>query len=147
MYYVRNKSKKRVINIVTVGGILLLITGILCGCSVEKANRTKVKDLEYQIVAQEDVPEELLVQINEKKAADFKMTYETSENLYIVRGYGEQATGGYSIQVKEIYLSTNAVFFQTELIGPRKGETITKSPSYPYIIIMTKKVDKNVVFE
>lgn len=119
----------------------------LCGCSVEKANRTKVEDLDYQIVAQEEIPEELLKQIEEKKAADFKMTYETPEKKYLVRGYGERTTGGYSIQIKELYLSTNAVFFKTELIGPRKGETITKSPSYPYIVIMTEKVDKNIVFE
>ena len=64
-----------------------------------------------------------------------------------MRGYGEQATGGYSIQIKELYLSNNAAFFQTELIGPRKGETITKSPSYPYIVVVTEKVDKNLVFE
>ena len=125
----------------------LLLTGALCGCTVEKANRTKVRDLDYQIVAPENIPEELLQQIEQKKAADFKMTYETPEQLYIVRGYGEQATGGYSIQVKELYLSNNAVFFATEIIGPRKGETITKSPSYPYIVVVTEKVDKNLVFE
>lgn len=125
----------------------MLATGWLCGCSVEKANRTKERDLDYQIATPEEIPEELLVQIEEKKAADFKMTYETPEQLYIVRGYGEQATGGYSIQVKELYLSNNAAFFQTELIGPRKGEVITKSPSFPYIVVVTEKVDRNVVFE
>ena len=142
-----NKSKKRVINSTTVGIVLLLIMGAISGCSVEKANRTNVRDLDYQIVAPEEIPKELLSQIEEKKAADFKMTYETPEQLYIVRGYGEQETGGYSIQVKELYLSNNAIFFQTELIGPRKGEMITKSPSYPYIVIVTEKVDKNLVFE
>lgn len=129
------------------GIITLLFAAVLSGCTVEKANRTKIKDLEYQIVSQEEIPQELLQQIEEKKAADFKMTYETPEKLYIVRGYGEQATGGYSIQIKELYLSNNAVFFETEIIGPRKGETITKSPSYPYIVVMTEKVDKNLVFE
>ena len=125
----------------------MLVLNLFTGCSIEKTNRTKVRDLEYHVVAAEELPEELLAQIEEKKAADFKMTYETPENLYIVRGYGEQETGGYSIQVKELYLSSNAVFFSTELIGPRKGETITKSPSYPYIVVQTEKVDKNVVFE
>lgn len=143
----QNKRKRSIGRLVIAGAMsLLLITG-LCGCTVEKANRTKVSDLDYQIVAPEEIPEELLQQIEEKKAADFKMTYETPEKLYIVRGYGEQATGGYSIQVKELYLSNNAAFFQTELIGPRKGETITKSPSYPYIVVVTEKVDKNLVFE
>ena len=75
------------------------------------------------------------------------MTYETPEHLYIVRGYGEQETGGYCIQVKELYLSSNAVFFSSELIGPRHAENVPKSPSYPYIVVETEKVDKNVVFD
>lgn len=125
----------------------MLVFPMLVGCRIEKTNRTKVRDLEYQVVAEEGIPKELFAQIEEKKSADFKMTYETPEHLYIVRGYGEQETGGYCIQVKELYLSTNAVFFSTELIGPRKGETITKSPSFPYIVVETEKVDKNVVFE
>ena len=143
----QNKKKKNIRKILLAGIVSILLAGGLSGCTVEKANRTKVRDLEYQIVAPEEIPEELLQQIEEKKAADFKMTYETPEKLYIVRGYGEQATGGYSIQTKELYLSNNAAFFQTELIGPRKGETITKSPSYPYIVVVTEKVEKNLVFE
>ena len=128
--------------------VILLGTGIFfTGCAIEKTNRTKVRDMEYHVVAEKEIPEELKAQIEEKKAADFKMTYETPEHLYIVRGYGEQATGGYSIQVTELYLSSNAVFFKTTLIGPRKGENAAKSPSYPYIVIQTEKVDKNVVFE
>jgi len=128
---------------VTLLGTALFLTG----CAIEKTNRTKVRDLEYHVVTEEEIPEELKTQIEEKKAADFKMTYETPEHLYIVRGYGEQETGGYSIQVVELYLSSNAVFFKSSLIGPRKGENAAKSPSYPYIVIQTEKIDKNVVFE
>lgn len=117
------------------------------GCAIEKTNRTKVRDLDYHVVTEEELPEELKSQIEEKKAADFKLTYETPEHLYIARGYGEQETGGYSIQVTELYLSNNAVFFKSTLIGPRKGENVAKSPSYPYIVIQTEKIDKNVVFE
>lgn len=119
----------------------------LTGCAIEKTNRTKVRDMEYHVVTEEEIPEELKGQIEDKKAADFKMTYETPEHLYIVRGYGEQETGGYSIQVVELYLSSNAIFFKSSLIGPRKGENAAKSPSYPYIVIQTEKIDKNVVFE
>ena len=127
--------------------MMILAMGITCGCSIEQSNQTKVSDLEYEIIAEEDIPEELLSDIEERKTADFKLTYETDEYLYIVRGYGEQETGGYSIRLKELYLTTNSVFFYTELIGPRKGETITKSPSFPYIVVRTGIQEKNVVFE
>ncbi|MBQ8280125.1 MAG: protease complex subunit PrcB family protein [Roseburia sp.] len=138
------QSLKRISLLVTVS---VLLTSLLSGCAIEKTNRTKVRDLDYHVVTEDEIPEELKTQIEEKKAADFKLTYETPEHLYIVRGYGEQETGGYSIQIKELYLTSNAVFFSTELIGPRKGENVAKSPSYPYIVVQTEKVDKNVVFE
>lgn len=133
--------------ILCVGAAIMIGTNLLAGCSVEKTSRTKVRDLDYHVAAEEEIPEELKTQIKEKEAADFKLTYETPEYLYIVRGYGEQETGGYSIQVKELYLTSNAVFFSTELIGPRKGENTAKSPSYPYIVVKTEKLEETVVFE
>lgn len=107
----------------------------------------KISDLDYTIAAEADISEELQNDIEEKKAADFKMTYKDSEFLYIVRGYGEQETGGYSICIRDLYLTSNAIIFDTELIGPRKGETISKSPSYPYIVVKVELRDENVVFE
>ena len=138
---------QKIRQIIYIGMIIMIGSHLLLGCSIEKTNRTKIRDMEYHVMAEEEIPEELKTQIEEKKAADFKLTYETPEHLYIVRGYGGQETGGYSIQVKELYLSSNAVFFSTELIGPRKGENITKSPSFPYIVIQTEKMEEIVVFE
>jgi len=124
-----------------------LLGSVLSGCSVEETNRTKVADLEYSITEDTEIPEELMTMIEEKKAADFKMTYEMGEDLYIVRGYGEQATGGYSIRIKDCYLTSNAILFDTELVGPRKGENASASPSYPYIVIKTENRDQSTIFE
>ena len=143
----KGSLKTKLQRIACVSMALVAVASLLTGCAIEKTNRTKVRDLEYHVVAEEEIPEELKKQIEEKKAADFKLTYETPEKLYIVRGYCEQATVGYSIQVAELYLRNNAVFFKTTLIGPRKGETVAKSPSYPFIVLQTERVDKNVVFE
>lgn len=131
------------------GVILLgvLAAGLLSGCSIEETNGTKISDLDYTIIEIADIPEELQKMIEEKKAADFKMTYESGNDLYIVHGYGEQATGGYSISVKDCYLTSNAILFDTELIGPRKGESTSSSPSYPYIVIKTAYREENVIFE
>lgn len=132
-------------SIYAIGMILTFL--FITGCGIEQTNRTKVSDLDYSIVAEADIPEELKEDIEEKKAADFKMTYTDNEYLYIIRGYGEQETGGYSICIRDLYLTSNAILFYTELIGPRKGETINKSPSYPYIVVRTALRDENVVFE
>lgn len=75
------------------------------------------------------------------------MTYELDDDLYLVHGYGEQDTGGYSICIKDLYLTSNAILFDTELVGPRKGETINKSPSYPYIVVKIENREEHVIFE
>jgi hypothetical protein len=127
--------------------VLLIICGMVGGCSIEQGNRTKVRDITYEVVEQNDVPEELAAMIEEKKTADFKMTYETEDARYIVHGYGEQETGGYSICVRELYLTSNAIVFDTELIGPKRGETTGASPSYPCIIVKIEPLEENVIFE
>ena len=96
---------------------------------------------------QERIPEELKAIIEEKKVQPFKMTYSDEEKLYIVTGYGPQETGGYSIQVKELYLTENAIVFDTELSGPDKGETVTKETSYPVIVIQTELLETPVIFQ
>ena len=55
-----DRSGKRWMGIVIV--IVALTAGIVmaAGCSVEQSSRTKVRDLEYEIVAEAEVPEELL---------------------------------------------------------------------------------------
>lgn len=127
--------------------LAVVVSAFLGGCSIRETGGTKVSDLEFTIVEEAGIPEELTTMIEEKKAADFKMTYEADGELYIVRGYGEQATGGYSIRVKDCYLTSNAVLFDTELIGPRKGETTSQSPSYPYIVISIPYREESVIFE
>ncbi len=139
----RSERKKRGLLLLAV----MLLGSVFGGCSVEETNRTKVADIEYVIVEDAGIPEELMTMIEEKKAADFKMTYELGEDLYIVRGYGEQATGGYSIRITDCYLASNAILFDTELVGPRKGENVTASPSYPYIVVKTENRDQSTIFE
>ena len=120
---------------------------LAAGCSIETTNGAKVADLDYEIVEEAQIPEKVKAVIEEKKAADFKTTYELDGDLYIVRGYGEQETGGYSICIRDLYLTSNAILFDTELVGPRKGEQVSSGPSYPYIVIKTEKRDESTIFE
>ena len=79
--------------------VAVLLTMMLSGCSVLSEERVKLRDLDFTVLAEEKIPEELLSIINEKKAEPFKLTYSDKDFLYICIGYGEQATGGYSIAV------------------------------------------------
>ncbi len=137
-------------------GKLLLLAGLmiwvfvvrmLTGCSVEKEDMEKVRDLEFTVVGEADLPQELAQLIQEKKAAPFKLTYSNDQGLYIAVGYGEQPTGGYSIYVEELYLTENSLVIDTELEGPERGEQTGVEKSYPYIVIRTEYLEKPVIFQ
>lgn len=135
--------------ILLVFGLLawVLIVRLLTGCSVEKESQEKVRDLEFTVVGENELPEELKKLTEEKKAAPFKLTYSNDQGLFIVVGYGEQATGGYSITVNELYLTENAIVIDTELLGPPKGEEAGVEKSYPYITIRTELLEQPVIFQ
>lgn len=125
----------------------VLIVRLLTGCSVEKGSQDKVRDLDFTVVAETEMPEELKQIVEEKKLLPFKMTYSDETGLYIVVGYGEQATGGYSIAVEELYLTENSIVIDTELLGPEKDENVGVQKSYPYLVIKTEYLENPVVFQ
>jgi len=124
-----------------------LLLALLSACTLSKQAPKKLKDVQYAIVEENEIPEKLLETIEQKKAAEFKLSFENEGELYIVHGYGEQETGGYSIVVRNCYLTKNAIYFDTELLGPQNGSNPQKKPSYPYIVVKTKAMKQNIVFE
>lgn len=84
----------------------------------KRPGQQKVRDLDYTVVTEQELPEELQKEIDERYTEDFKMTCMLDDSLYIVRGFGMQETGGYSIQVQDLYLAQNAIYFEADLLGP-----------------------------
>ncbi len=138
--------KKRILTILalSLGTILVLLAA---GCSSENLSTEKLRDIDFTVIDEDDVPEELQEMIDEKEEKPFKLTYADDGILYIAVGYGEQPTTGYSIQVKELYESKNAIYIHTNLIGPSKDEKILERKTHPYIVVKMEHIDKNVVFE
>lgn len=128
-------------------GVQLLGIFLFSGCSVTENGGMKLRDLEFTLVGEDRLPEELKTLIEERKTEEFKFTYSDQESLYICIGYGEQSTGGYSIAVNELYLTDNAIYVDTNLLGPSAKEKENPAVSYPYVVIKTEFLDKNVVFE
>ena len=126
-------------------GVCLAVAVFLTGCElirIEEGERTPV---EYAIVKQEELPDEAVEFIEQRKKKEFQMTYLVGDVLYLLKGYGEQMTGGYSIQVEEVSESENGVFCKTRLIGPYEGNQGAE-PSYPCIVLKIKKTVKPVQF-
>ena len=103
-----------------------LILIFLSGCSMQTNQTEKLQDLEYTIVEEADLPEELRTILEEKKKESFKLTYEAEDSLY---------------------LSENAIYFDTNLIGPEPSEPAAEAVSYPYLAVKTAYLDKPVVFQ
>lgn len=130
--------------------IILCLLGIMlfaCACSMSSSERIKLRDLDFTVLSEDMIPAELKTVIEERKAESFKLTYSDKENLYIVIGYGQQQTGGYSIAVNELYLTDNAIYVNTSLLGPDASEKSKQEPSWPYIVIKTELLDETVIFE
>lgn len=127
--------------------MLMAMTLWLAGCSASKDSGDKVRDLDFSVAGDLDVPDELKKLIAEKQQQPFKLTYSDEQNLYIAVGYGVQPTGGYSISVNDLYLTDNSIVINTELKGPEKGENAGAEQSFPYIVIKTEYLENPVVFQ
>jgi len=136
------KMKKWIVAVLVLCSILSF-----AGCTMLSSERVKLQDLGFTVLSEEVIPKELKTIIDEKKADTFKLTYNDEEYLYIVIGYGQQSTGGYSIAVNELYLAEEAIYVNTTLLGPDQKESSNKTPSCPYIVLKTDFIDKPVVFE
>ena len=132
-------------------GRLLLFFALLplcmtAGCGTEKGEYTKTGDVEFTVVEEADVPKELSDVIKEKKSEPFKLTYLAEDALYLVQGYGEQPSGGYSIAVDELFTAKEGVCVKTTLIGPAADEKVTTAVTYPYIVIKLQKMEAEAHF-
>lgn len=131
-----------------IAAIFMLVLSLsFIGCKMQTNATKKLSDLDYTIVSGRELPDELYDILEEKKTESFKLTYEENDGLYLCVGYGQQETGGYSIAVNDLYLTENAIYFDTSLIGPGPEEGARKEKSFPYLTVRIAYLDKPVVFQ
>lgn len=131
---------------VVLAAALFLSAVLMAGCGGEK-EEAKVQDLEFTVVGQNEIPQELMDIIEQKKKEPFRLTYSSGGDLYIAAGYGEQKSGGYSIAVPELYLTENSITIRTELKGPEKQEQTGMEASFPFIVVKMPFMEQPVVFK
>lgn len=127
--------------------VIIVLVILLSGCEMMNMERVKLRDLEFVILSEEVLSDELKTIIDERKSEPFKLTYADADALYICVGYGAQKGGGYSITVDELYLTEDAIYVETTLLGPDAGKGSKEVTSYPYIVIRTEALEENVVVE
>lgn len=126
---------------------VMLFTVLLTGCGLGEEAIVKIRDLEFTVMEEDQVPKALQEVIDENLATEMKLSYQNEGELYIARGFGEQKTGGYSIAVEQCYLGEDGIHVKFQLIGPSKEEKLAKEPSYPYIVIKTEDLEETIIFD
>jgi hypothetical protein len=131
--------------------LLAVMTAVLAlgagGCGRTQESGGERTGLAFTVVDLEKVPQELSAIIEKNKQKEIRMTYRDQEVLYLIRGYGEQATGGYSIEVVECSEDEEHIWFDTRLIGPKSQEELPKAPSYPCLVVKIEAREKEVMIE
>ena len=127
---------------------LLLPVCLLTGCaSGQGEGAAGRREIDYTVADVRKLPEELLQVIEENKKGEIRMTYTDGEDMYLIRGYGEQKTGGYSVAVAECSEDETTILFDTRLLGPENPEGLSRDPSYPYVVVKIEARDKEVLIQ
>ncbi|MBE5931162.1 MAG: protease complex subunit PrcB family protein [Lachnospiraceae bacterium] len=124
----------------------VLLGCILAGCGKKEEAYVKLREPEFTVVEEADVPRELLDVIQEKKEEEFKITYRAEDGLYLAKGYGSQPSGGYSITVEELFCAKEGLCIKTKLTGPAADEKVTAAKTYPYVVIKLEPMEVKVHF-
>ena len=119
----------------------------LTGCKDTKIEEKKIKDLDYTVLGENEIPMELRQIIEENKHNVAKTTYVDMGELYIIICYGDQPTTGYSIEVNELYETKNTIAIKTTLKGPLKSEEVLNMITSPYIVVKLENMEKTVVYK
>ena len=133
--------------ILTIVGLTVLLLPVLFGCGKKEDDRSGRSEVDFEVVPKEELPAPLAEAVEENKKDEIRMTYMDGEDLYLIRGYGEQATGGYSISVLECSEDEEKVYLDTRLLGPENPDEISRDPSYPYLALKIDMRDKEVVIQ
>ena len=139
-----NRLKAKLFIVLTVlVGLMLSFTA----CKEETKEEKKMKDLDFTVLGDNEIPMELKQIIEENKHEVAKTTFVDMGELYIIICYGDQPTTGYSIQVNELYETENTVTIKTTLKGPEKNEEVLKLITSPYIVVKLENIEKTVVYK
>lgn len=70
--------------------IIFLLIPVLTGCRIVDVSEGEVKEVEYTVLGNEDLPEEVRKLLEEQGQEPFALAYESGGFLYLMKGYGRQ---------------------------------------------------------
>lgn len=142
-----NRIRIWIVSILILG--ILLMTGLqMQGCNFKIVpEEQERKEVEFVIISEECIPEAIQTIIASRKEEEIKLTYTDGKDRYLIIGYGKQDSGGYSICIKELYATENALYVDTSLLGPKQESKEKEIASYPVIVLQISEKGLPVVFK
>ncbi len=141
-----NRKKRKAKRCFLMGMVCVMVTQLL-GCNMHILPQEERSEVSFTIISKECIPESLAKLIEEKKEEEIKLTYVDQGNRYIVIGYGKQDSGGYSIYIKDLYKTENALYVDTCLMGPKEKKETEEVASYPVMVLRISEMALPVVFQ
>ena len=133
-----------------IGWLMLLAamcTAIWVGCGISEKKEGTYQEVAYTVVKSGEIPEEVKKLIADQQEKAFQMVYKSDGYLYVMRGYGRQKTGGYSIRILDVGTCGERLLVRSELIGPQTKEEQKGDGSCPYFVIKLEDPGCPVAFE
>ena len=144
--YAKRKLLKKDTQKAAVFGAVLIcaaaFTAALTGCVSTQAETEKIRDMKYEVIEEEDIPQSLREMIKGGEKKPFRITY--SDHIYAFFIFLQFF---FCVFLKYLFETQRAFFINTTLIGPKKGEEKEKAETYPYIVVQTEDVKKDVLFK
>ncbi|MCD7818554.1 MAG: protease complex subunit PrcB family protein [Lachnospiraceae bacterium] len=137
MYRVKRREKRLSLFLM----FLMIFAAAGCG-KKEESVRT---DVDFSVITAGEVPQELAEIIEKNEENEMRLAWKTEDALYLVRGYGKQSSGGYSVAVAECTEDEEYLWFDTRLIGPQDPDNLSQEPSYPCLVVKIAPTEKEVI--
>ena len=141
------RIKKSIIMVGLIWGIVFGFGMQIAGCNMKIVPQEVRSEVSFTIISKECIPESLAKLIEEKKHEEIKLTYMDQGKRYIIIGYGKQDSGGYSIYIKDLYKTENALYVDTSLMGPKEKREGEETASYPVMVLQIGELSLPVVFQ
>lgn len=127
--------------------MIFLMALMLTGCISVSEKKEKGKNLDFTVVKEEDLPDEVKSQIETHKEKAMKLTWSDQGYLYLIRGYGTRKTTGFSVEVDALYETEDEIVFRTTLKGPTNQEEAKDYETSPYVVVKLEATEKPCRFE
>lgn len=127
--------------------MVAVLGGLLGGCGESAATGGSAKAMEYSVVQMGELPSEVTEMIGNQGDKVFRMVYKSEGWMYVMRGYGRQELGGYSIRITNVNVSDGNLHVESQLVGPGKKEAKEGRGSNPYFVIKLEDPGCPVTFD